>query len=168
MSKPVSGGHRLDHLGDGFGLGALRHHQINADRRGHAGFLQQRPGLGDVALADRIGFLIVGMVRVDPLVTRLEFAVEHHLIDRLAIDRQIKRLPHLGGLAQRTLGLVLADIERDALIAELDRGREFQALVRAHVLDVGRQHALDQISPPDFRLASRTVASTIGRTPRGR
>ena len=64
------------------------------------------------------------MIRVDPLVARLEFAVEHHLVDGFAVDRPIQRLAHLGGLAERSLALVVADIERDALVAEFDRGRK--------------------------------------------
>jgi hypothetical protein len=51
--------------------------------------------------------LVIGMIGIDPLIAGLELAVEHHLIDRLAIDRQIERLPHLGGLAERPLALSL-------------------------------------------------------------
>ena len=51
------------------------------------------------------------MVGIDPLVARLELAVEHDLVDGLAIDRQVERLAHLGGLAERALGLVVADVD---------------------------------------------------------
>ena len=74
----------------------------------------------------REGFLVIGVVRIDPLIAGLELAVEHHLVDGLAVDRQIERLPDLGGLAERPLGLVLADVQRDALIAKLDRRRKLQ------------------------------------------
>ena len=80
------GCHRLDHLRDRFGLRPLRHHEIDADRRGNTGFLQQGLGLGDVARPDRKGLLIIGMIRIDPLIAGLELAVEHDLIDCLAID----------------------------------------------------------------------------------
>ena len=67
----------------------------------------------------------MGIVRRDPLIARLKQAVEHNLVDRLAIDRPIERLPHFRGLAERALGLVLADVQRNALVAELDRGGKF-------------------------------------------
>src|SRR3954454_4724502 len=114
--------HRLDHLRDGFGFGALWRHEIDIYRRSSTGLLQQRLGLRDIARANRKLLLVIRMIGIDPLVARLEFAIEHNLIDGFAIDRQIERLAYLGGLAERPLGFVLADIQRHALIAEFDRG----------------------------------------------
>ena len=71
---------------------------------------------------------------------------------RLAVDREIERLPHLGRLAERALGLVVADVDGHALIAELDRGRQLELRIGAHVLDVGREHALDQVESAGFQI----------------
>ena len=46
----------------------------------------------------------------------------------------------------------------ESLVAELERGRELERFVLAHVLDVGRQHALDQVERAGFE---------IGETDRG-
>ena len=92
------------------------------------------------------------MLRADPLVAGRELAIEHDLVDRLTIDREIERLPHLGGLAERALGLVVVDIDGEAQIAELGRGRELELGIGAHVLDIGREHALDQVEPARFQI----------------
>ena len=116
--------HRLDHLRHGFVFGALGHHEIDGDGEGGAGFLQQRLGFCDIALRNRKVLLIVGMLRADPLIARNELAVEHDLGERLAVDRQAERLAHLFRLAERALVLVVADIDGDAEITDLERGRQ--------------------------------------------
>ena len=139
-------GHRLNHFGDRLRLCAFRHHEIDIERRDDTGLLQECLGLGDVALRHWIGVLIIGIFRVDPLVARLEFAVEHDLVQRFAIDCDVERLAYLCRLPQRILRRrPVVDVDVEPLVAELERCCELQALVGAHILDVGRQHALDQV-----------------------
>ena len=80
------GRHRLHDLGDGARLRRVAHHEVDRQPARDAGFLQQRLGLGEVALGHGKPRLIVGVLRVDPLVARHELAVEHDLVDRLAVD----------------------------------------------------------------------------------
>ena len=48
--------------------------------------------------------------------------------------------------------LSLPTFSVDALIAKLDRRRQFQPRVGANILDVGREHALDQIESAGFQI----------------
>ena len=80
------------------------------------------------------------------MIARNEFAVEHDLIERLAVDGVIERLAHLGRAAERIFRpLAVPDIDVNAHIAEAERGRELELRVRADILDIGRKHPLDQI-----------------------
>src|ERR1700737_1779840 len=110
---------------------------------GSAGFLQVRLGFCDIALLNREHLLVVGMLRADPLIAGSKLAVEHHLVERLSIDREIERLAHLLRLAERTLVLVVAGVDDEAEIAELQCGGQLEPGIGAHVLDVGRQHPFD-------------------------
>src|SRR6202022_730030 len=93
---------------------------------GSAEFLQVRLGFCDIALLNREHLLVVGMLRADPLIARRELAVEHHLVDRFAIDRKSTRLAHLLRLARGTLVLVVAGVDDEAEIAELQRGGQLE------------------------------------------
>ena len=71
----------------------------------------------------------------------------------VTVDGEFQRLTHFGRLAERTLGgVAFADIDVHALIAELECGRELEVFVGAHVLDIGRQHALDQVEAAGFQI----------------
>src|SRR3954467_12701300 len=94
------GGHGRHDLGDGLVLGPLGHHVVDGYGQADASLLQQRLGLCDVATVKGECLLVVGMRRADPLIAGGELAVEHDLVDRLAIDREIERLTYLCGLAQ--------------------------------------------------------------------
>ena len=103
-------------------------------------------GLRHVALRDRHALLIVGMLRIDPLVARHELAIERHLVDRVAIERQLEGLAHPRVLGQRCAGgRPVIEIDADAEIAELDRGHELDLGDRADGLDVGGQRPFDQL-----------------------
>ena len=82
-----------------------------------------------------------------------ELAVEHHLAERLAIDRIAERLAHFRRLAERGLcGFPLADVQGEPLIAELERRGELEPRIAAHVLDVGREQTLDQIEAAGLQI----------------
>ena len=85
------------------------------------------------------------MRRADPLITGRELAVEHDLVEGFAVDRQVERLAHVLRLAERALILVVGHVDGEAEIAELGRGRQHEAGIGPHILDVGRKHPLDQI-----------------------
>src|SRR5262249_48921308 len=126
--------------------------------------LEQRLGLVDVAFADRKGLLVIGIFRVHPLIAWNEFAVEHDLIERLAVDGVIERLAHLGRTAERIFRpLAVPDIDVNAHIAEPERGREPEPRSeRTSLISVASTRSI-RSRPPLLRLAIRTVSSTIGK-----
>ena len=104
------------------------------------------------------------MLGVDPLVAGHEFAVEHDLRQRFAIDGIIECLADFGFGSERTFCfLAIGDIDIHALIAEFERSREPQLGIGTYILDVSREQRSIRSRPPDLRLARRTVESTIGR-----
>ena len=138
--------HRLDHLRDLLQVGLVRHHQVERDRRRDAGFLDQRLGLLDVALRDREFLDVVRIGRARPLIARRELAVEHDLVERVAVDGELERLAHLGVLAERILRLIgVGEIDGEPGVGEARTRRELQPGVAAHGRDVGREQPLHQI-----------------------
>ena len=80
------------------------------------------------------------------MIARHELAVEHHLIDRAAIDRVLERAADARvGPERRLCFISVADVHGDPEVAELDRRAEPEIGIGAHIFDVGREHALDQI-----------------------
>jgi hypothetical protein len=133
------GGHRLQDFADGPLLGAVAQHEIDRHRAGDARLLHQRLGLGDIALGDGEGLLIIRTLRIDPLIAGLELAVEHDLVQGLAVDREIEGAAHAGILAQRVVGLgPIGDIDEQGEPAERNGLAELELGVVAHCLDVGR------------------------------
>src|SRR5262245_42114878 len=138
--------HRLHDLGDRAVLRPVHHQEVERQGCLDAGLLEQRLGLGEIALGDRKALLIIEVLRADPLVAGNELAVEHHLVQRLAVDAELECLTHPRILAQRIVGLrSVAEIEHDAEEAERHRLPELELRRLAHRLDVGRQHALHDV-----------------------
>ena len=93
------------------------------------------------------------MKRVNPLVAGNKFAVEDHIGQRLAVDREIKRLPHFGIGAERIFpALAEPDIDVQALVSGLECGCEFQPGIGPHLADIGRQQPLEQIDTAGFQI----------------
>jgi len=113
-------GHRLHHLRQPLRVRRGRRHQREAGM-GHAGLLQQGLGARNVALRDRYVLRVVEVARRDPLVSGGGLAVHHHLCQPLSVQRKLEGLAHAGVAPERVLlGLVaLADVDRDALVADL-------------------------------------------------
>ena len=93
-----------------------------------------------------MALLIPLVLRTHPLVAGKELAVEHDLVERFAVDRQIERLAHPRVLAEGIVGCrPVGDIDGHSLVAELGNDGEFEIVVGPDGGDVGRQSALDQI-----------------------
>ena len=99
---------------------------------------------GEVAGRNRRVLLVIGVLRVDPLIAGHELAVEHNIIDRLAIDRQRQRLAD-ALVSEDFRGVPLADIDGHALIAELKGRADLEPRVGANILDVGGQRPFEHI-----------------------
>ena len=112
-----------------------------------AGFLQQLLGARDVALGHRHVLRIEDIAGRHPLVADDRLIVHHHLHQALPVQRQLEGLAHARVAAQRrALGLVaLADVDRDALVADLGDGRGLELLLGLQLLHVARREALDVI-----------------------
>ena len=140
------GRHRLQDLGHGAGLGAVADHEIDRKPARDAGLLHQGLGLGDVAFGEGEGLLVIRALRADPLIARHELAVEHHLVQGLAVDRELEGAAHAGILAQRVIGLgPVGDVDQNGKEAERHRLAELELGVVAHRLDVGCQYALHHV-----------------------
>ena len=117
--------------------------------------------------------LVPGIVRVDPLVARHCGAVEHDLIEGIAVDREAQRLPDARILAERVLGrLAVRDVDRHPHVAEVDAARELEALVRLDLLDVGGKRPLDhvelprlEVREPDGRIRDGQVGDAVDPDP---
>ena len=111
--------HRLDDLGQLGAIRGVRHVHRHRDRGFHPRLLHQGNRLGNVARrwfharhVERRGWR-------DRLQCRLIHAVEHHIHQRLPVDRGVKRLPQQRILADRTLGTVtVAQIEGYPFISQ--------------------------------------------------
>src|SRR6185503_10479893 len=77
-------------------------------------------------------------------------ALHRDLDDRVTIERKLERLAHARVLAERILlrQVALADVDRDALVADLDDLRDLEAAVATQARDVRRADALDEIELP--------------------
>src|SRR5215468_8812703 len=138
--------HRLHDLGHRAVLRPVHHQEVERQGCLDAGLLEQRLRLGEVALGNWEALLIIEVLRADPLVAGDELAVEHYLVQRLAVDAELQRLAHPRLLAQRIVGLgAVAEIEHDAEEAQRHRLAELELGRLAHRLDVGRQHALHDV-----------------------
>src|ERR1700689_4160808 len=94
----------------------------------------------------RRGLLVIRMRGADPLVARRELAVESDLVERFTVDRQIEGLTYLD-VGERAFALVVIGIDGEAKITELGCCRQHKPGVRLHILEIGGEHALDQIEP---------------------
>ena len=65
----------------------------------------------------------------------------------VAVERQLERLAHARIRAERVLlrQVALADVDRDALVADLGDLRDLEAAVDLQRRHVGRRHALDEV-----------------------
>ena len=80
------------------------------------------------------------------MVSRLELAVEHDLVDRIAVDRQLQRLAHPCVLPEWRLGaFTVGEIDRDPCITEPGNRRELEARVLAHSIEIRRGDTLNQV-----------------------
>ena len=138
--------HRLHHQRQALRVAGGGRHQREAGV-GDTGLLQQRAGALHVALGHGQALHVVRVVRCHPLVAHRGLVVHHHLRQALPVERQLEGFAHAGVTAQRVgLGLVaLADVDGDALVADLGDARHLVLLVRHQLLDVGRGHALDEV-----------------------
>ncbi len=64
------------------------------DRRVTPASFSSALALATSRAANRERLLVIGMVWAEPLITRRELAVEHHLVEGLAVDREVERLAH--------------------------------------------------------------------------
>jgi hypothetical protein len=96
------------------------------------------------------------------LIARRELAVEHHLVERIAVDGELERLAHLGVLPERVLRLIgVGEIDGEARVGEARADSELQLRVAAHRgMSVASSRSM-MSSAPERRLASRTVLSGI-------
>jgi hypothetical protein len=122
--------HRLHDLRDTLGIRRRRRHQREAGIR-HARFLQQLLRALHVALRDRRALAVEAVAWRDPLVAGHALALHRDLDDRVAIERKLERFAHASVLAERILlrEVALADVDRDALVADLDDLRNLEAVV---------------------------------------
>ena len=81
-------------------------------------------------------------------------AAEDDLVDHLPVERELERLPQVGRLRDRRAGvrvrqlaepLRVADVHRDALVADRGRLEQPQRLVVGNRLEVGRGEALGHV-----------------------
>ena len=80
------------------------------------------------------------------MVSRLELAAEHNLVQRIAIDRQLERLAHTSILTQWLLSaLAVGQIECHSIVAESDDRSELQAGVLPDDVEIVGSDALDHI-----------------------
>ena len=108
--------------------GLLGTMKSTVDGRRNAGLGQQLLGFGHVAPGDRKLLLEVGALGADPLVARQHLAVEYDVRQRLAVDGGLQRLAHARILAEWAVlaGIAVGQIEREALVADLDLGGELE------------------------------------------
>ena len=93
------------------------------------------------------------------MVAGLEFSVENHLVQGVAIDRQFERLAHSLVLPERRLRpFAVVEVERETHIAEPGDRRQLEPTILAHRVEVGRGDALDQVE-----LARLQIGETHGR-----
>src|SRR5271169_2847506 len=92
---------------------------IADDRIGCGRGSEQGPRLGDVPRRDRPLLIVIRVCRGHPLISRLVLAVEHDLVERLAVDRKFERLAHPRILSQWCLrSLTIGDVDGDSRIAD--------------------------------------------------
>src|SRR4030095_3681097 len=77
----------------------------------------------------------------------LRLAFHHDLHDAVAVERELERLAHARFLAERILlrEIALADVDRDALVADLGDRRNLEARVALEGRNVRSCHALDEV-----------------------
>ena len=77
-------------------------------------------------------------------------AVHRDLDQRIAIERELERLAHPRVAAERSAlrTLAVADIDGDALVADLDDAVDLEAPVALEAGDVGTRQALDEVELP--------------------
>ena len=132
-------------------IGADR--QVDVDRCVRAGLLERRLRRGDVRREVALDPLRRGEVRArrrEREAARLLRAAEDDLVDELAVERELERLPQVGRLRERRadvlVGLVepvlVPDVDRDALVADRDRLRDAQARVVRDPLQLRRRDAV--------------------------
>src|SRR5712664_1718981 len=122
--------HRLHHLRDALRVGGCRRHEREARVR-HARGREQRLGLRHVALRHRDVPRVIAVGGGDPLVTGDGLAVHRDFYQRIAVERELEGLAHACVPAERILlrEVALADIDGDALVADLDDAVDLEAAV---------------------------------------
>jgi hypothetical protein len=79
---------------------------------------KQGLSFGDVARRDRQLLDVVWVCWRDPLVARLELAIEHDVVQLLTVDRQFERVPHPCILSERRLRtLAIRDVDCNSPLA---------------------------------------------------
>ena len=138
--------HGLDHQRNALRVRGGGRDQCEA-RVGHAGRLQQGPRFLHIALGHGHILGVVAVGRCHPLVANLGLVVHHHLGQALAVQRQLKRLAHARIAPERVLLrlVALADVDGDALVADLGDARHLELLLDLQLLHVGRGDAFDEI-----------------------
>src|SRR5207253_10129462 len=103
-----------------------------------------------ISFRDRNVPRVVAVGRRDPLVAGDRLAVHRDLDQRIAIERELERLAHPRVAAERSAlrTLAVADIDGDALVADLDDAVDLEAPVALEAGDVGTRQALDEVELP--------------------
>ena len=142
-------GHRLHYLADFLRVGGGGGHEREARVR-HARLLQELLRALEVPLGHARALAVVLVGRRHPLVARLRLAFHDHLDDGVAVERELERLAHARVLAERVLlrHVALADVDGDALVADLDDLGHLEAAVVLDAGDVGGGNALDEVELP--------------------
>jgi hypothetical protein len=96
---------------------------------------------------------------------RLVLAVEHDLVERFAVDRQLERLAHPRILPQRRLrALAIGNVDGDPQIAEPVDCGELETRVLAHGFEIGCSNP-DEVEPAGLQIgpAARCCPGSAGK-----
>src|SRR5271169_7167696 len=103
----------------------------------HSGSGKQPLGFGDVRRRDGHVLDVPGAWWRLPLVPGSKLTVEHNLVQRAAVDRQLERLAHSLVLAKRILGAIaIGQIYGDAVVSEAGDGIDLEPRILACGIEI--------------------------------
>ncbi len=138
--------HGLNDLPDLLRDRVVGHFQVHRQRQFHAGLRQQRFASLDIASRDWQVLVVIRAVFRERLSAWRVQALEHHLVNGVAVDGQLKRFAYALVLAHRRVGFFpVADVEHQLHVAQARCVVDRQLAVALDGFHIGWRNTLDDV-----------------------